>query len=137
MRLGAEAAWFSGSRGHGKPKPALQRPVCQPHQPASAAQPGSVEQGLQHCGAGGIAEGPRRFRSRRRAEDPEHKRDPGLPPFAAYDRHRLELARDALRDSAMSVKEIAFELGFNSPPHFSNWFPRRQGCAPRAFRARG
>jgi AraC-like DNA-binding protein len=34
------------------------------------------------------------------------------------------------------VKEIAYELGFSSLPHFSAWFRRRNGLSPRAFRAR-
>jgi AraC-like DNA-binding protein len=30
------------------------------------------------------------------------------------------------------VKETAYQLGFRSRPHFSTWFRRQQGSAPRA-----
>lgn len=60
--------------------------------------------------------------------------DLGVSPFQYYERRRLELARHALADSSLPIKEVAFELGFSSPPHFSNWFTERTGRSPRAWR---
>jgi AraC-like DNA-binding protein len=60
----------------------------------------------------------------------------GVSPFQYYESRRMELARHALAESALPVKEVAFELGFSSPPHFSNWFSERAGKSPRAWRAR-
>lgn len=63
------------------------------------------------------------------------RRELGMSPFHYYEQQRLEQARHALADSAMPVKEIGFELGFSSPPHFSNWFTEHEGLSPRAWRA--
>lgn len=65
------------------------------------------------------------------------KRETGESPFQYYDRLRLERARHALCETGMQVKEIAYELGFSSSPHFTNWFKKRQGEGPRIFRNRG
>lgn len=62
------------------------------------------------------------------------RREQGMSPFQYYEERRMELARHALKDSSLPIKEISFELGFSSPPHFSNWFTRRAGVSPRAWR---
>lgn len=64
------------------------------------------------------------------------QREMAKSPFQYYDERRLELARHALNDTAMPIKEIAYELGFSSSPHFSNWFKDKEGRSPRAWRAR-
>lgn len=43
-------------------------------------------------------------------------------------------ARRELKFSAKNVKEIAFELGFSEPFHFSNFFKREFGSSPTDFR---
>lgn len=58
----------------------------------------------------------------------------GMSPFQYYEERRMELAQRALKDSVLPIKEISFELGFSSPPHFSNWFSERTKCSPRAWR---
>lgn len=58
----------------------------------------------------------------------------GMSPFQYYDRQRLELARHALSESKLPVKEIGFELGFGSASHFSNWFTQRTKTGPRDYR---
>lgn len=64
------------------------------------------------------------------------RKEQGCSPFQYYEARRLELARHALRDSSLPVKEVAFELGFSSPPHFSNWFTERAGVSPREWRGK-
>jgi len=64
------------------------------------------------------------------------RREMGMSPFQYYDRQRLELARHALAESKLPVKEIGFELGFGSASHFSNWFGQRTKTGPRDYRMR-
>ena len=64
------------------------------------------------------------------------RREMGMSPFQYYDRQRLELARHALAESKLPVKEIGFELGFGSASHFSNWFGQRTKAGPRDYRMR-
>lgn len=65
------------------------------------------------------------------------ERETGMPPYAHYDRRRLEMAMHALRETAMPVKAVAYDLGFRAPSHFSNWFSKRTGSGPRSFRRGG
>lgn len=58
----------------------------------------------------------------------------GVSPFHYYERRRMELARHALQDSTLPVKEISFDLGFSLPSHFSRWFAERAGMPPGAWR---
>jgi len=62
------------------------------------------------------------------------KRETGLSPFNYYEHRRIELAREAVGESTMTFKEIAFDLGFGSSSHFSNWFRSRFGVNATAFR---
>lgn len=39
-----------------------------------------------------------------------------------------------LKFSNQSVKEIAFQLGFSEPEHFSNFFKSQAGCSPSGYR---
>jgi len=43
-------------------------------------------------------------------------------------------ARRMLRDTAMPIQAIAFELGFDTPSNFARSFKRWTGTSPRAFR---
>lgn len=49
------------------------------------------------------------------------------------DRITLE-AKRMLWHTALSVKEIAFELGFEEPEHFSGFFRKNAGVSPSSFR---
>lgn len=53
--------------------------------------------------------------------------------FLIQTRITLE-AKRLLRASEMSIKEIAFELGFNDLAYFSNFFKSQTGISPRGFR---
>jgi AraC-like DNA-binding protein len=53
-----------------------------------------------------------------------------------FERRRQAYAIAALQSSARTVKEVAYELGFSSLPHFSAWAKRRLGHSPRVFRTR-
>ena len=64
------------------------------------------------------------------------KNETGMSPFDCFERRRLNLARHALEDTEMPIKEIGYNLGFKSPSHFSNWFIRHERKSPRSYRNR-
>ena len=58
----------------------------------------------------------------------------GLSPNEYRIRMRISAARSMLCNSAMSVQEIAFRVGFTDPYYFSRCFCKMTGVSPRAFR---
>jgi len=46
----------------------------------------------------------------------------------------VEVAKDKIFDPDNSVSEIAYELGFKNPQHFSRMFKRRVGFSPSEYR---
>lgn len=52
-------------------------------------------------------------------------------------RRKLAAARSLLSASGSRVKEIAFQLGFLSSPHFSRWFHLSTGMTPSEWQVRG
>ncbi len=47
----------------------------------------------------------------------------------------IDMAKDKIFDPAKSINEIAFELGFKYPQHFSRFFKQRVGMSPNEYRA--
>lgn len=47
----------------------------------------------------------------------------------------IDLAKELMYDTTKSVSEIAFELGFKYPQHFTRLFKKRVGYSPKDFRA--
>ena len=47
---------------------------------------------------------------------------------------RLRAAQRLLTESRASIAEIAFEVGYASPAHLSEWFRRRMGESPSQWR---
>ena len=58
----------------------------------------------------------------------------GETPMNYLTRRRLKLACRLLRETALSISEIAFRCGFNDSNYFSKRFLAEFGCTPRAFR---
>lgn len=58
----------------------------------------------------------------------------GTSPYDYLMRRRIEEACLMLRHTAFSVKEIASRLNFADPYYFSNYFKRKTGLAPLAYR---
>lgn len=56
-------------------------------------------------------------------------------PHQYLRRRRMERACRLLRDSALPVTEICFEVGFESLGSFSRLFKNRFGTSPQKFRA--
>lgn len=59
-----------------------------------------------------------------------------LPPKAFYNMRRLEAAFALLGDMSRSVADIAYDLGFSAPPHFTRFMRANTGWTPSAYRAR-
>ncbi len=57
-------------------------------------------------------------------------------PFQFWNHRRLEAACVHLQGDALSIKEIAFELGFVQLSQFSSWFRLAMKESPRGFRQR-
>jgi AraC-like DNA-binding protein len=60
----------------------------------------------------------------------------GLPPVQYHMQLRLQKAQDLLTTSSLTVKEIAYHLGFNSRFYFTRLFTQKTGITPTAFRAK-
>lgn len=56
----------------------------------------------------------------------------GLMSYVSH--QRLERASFLLKNSSMSITDIAFQVGFNSRQHFSFTFEKRYGMSPREYR---
>lgn len=60
----------------------------------------------------------------------------GFTSNSYYQHRRLLCARQLLKASDKTIKEIAFALGFSSVSHFSTWFSKRAGTNPQEYRER-
>lgn len=58
----------------------------------------------------------------------------GQSPHQYVLERRMERARTLLRETATPIAEIALSTGFSSQSHLSNWFRRRVGVSPAAYR---
>lgn len=58
----------------------------------------------------------------------------GMAPYAFVIHRRVERARELLRNSQMTITEVALACGFSSSSHLSNVFRREAGTTPRKYR---
>jgi AraC-like DNA-binding protein len=58
----------------------------------------------------------------------------GRPPARAFMHYKMEFAAQALRRSAIPIKEISHRLGFQNQYHFSRVFRRHLGAPPSSYR---
>lgn len=58
----------------------------------------------------------------------------GKSPMEHVTEMRMELAKNLLESTALSMKEIAERIGYNDPLYFSSVFRKFTGMSPRAFR---
>ncbi len=58
----------------------------------------------------------------------------GITPYAYLISQRIQLAKNLLVSTKMSVKEIAKHLCFSSEYYFSNYFKQYVGVSPRGYR---
>lgn len=62
------------------------------------------------------------------------KRHYHITPYAYYSSLRVEKASELLKTTKLSVKEIAFRLGFADEHYFSAAFKQQTGLSPSEFR---
>ena len=58
----------------------------------------------------------------------------GKSPMEHLTEMRMELAKNLLESTDLSIKEIAGRVGYNDPLYFSSVFRKFSGMSPRAFR---
>lgn len=58
----------------------------------------------------------------------------GVSPKRYHTRLRLEHGKRLLRETDMSITEIADALGFDNPFHLSNWFKKQMQLSPSKWR---
>ena len=63
------------------------------------------------------------------------RRHLGRNALSVLQKRQLLEAKRLVRTTDRSFKEIAFELGFSDPAHFSNFFRKQTGLSPAAFRS--
>ena len=61
----------------------------------------------------------------------------GLTPGAQITRLRLARARELLESTALTIREIAFAVGYSDEFYFSRRFHHHYGLSPRGFRTLG
>ncbi len=57
-----------------------------------------------------------------------------LSPFEYLIQLRLQRAMQLLRNSRLTISQIAFEVGFNDSNYFTRQFKKRKGASPLAYR---
>ena len=62
------------------------------------------------------------------------KKETGKSPQEHIQLKIMDLAKDRIFDTSKSVSEIAFELGFKHPQHFSRMFKNETGLTPHEYR---
>ncbi len=62
------------------------------------------------------------------------KQSMGVPPHQYVIQQRVERAKQFLKQTELSIAEIAFLCGFNSHSHLSKWFRQLTGMTPKAYR---
>lgn len=64
----------------------------------------------------------------------QFRNEMGLPPYQFLVNLRLDKAQALLRDTRLSIAEIAFECGFSHQEHLTRLFRRRFDTTPAAYR---
>jgi len=54
---------------------------------------------------------------------------------AVLQRAKFDAARELLKEPDVKITDVAFETGFQHPPHFSRFFRQLAGVTPREYRA--
>ena len=62
------------------------------------------------------------------------KKETGKSPQEYIQRKLINKAKDMLFDKDRSINEVAYELGFKYPQHFSRFFKKSVGISPNEFR---
>ena len=66
----------------------------------------------------------------------QFREEVGMSPIRYHEHERLHRASHMLRDTDLSIADVAAAVGFDDPFYFSNRFRKQFGSSPRAFRAK-
>jgi AraC-like DNA-binding protein len=58
----------------------------------------------------------------------------GFSPKSYHTECRMNMAKNLLSSTSLSVSDISDEMGYSSPFHFSNVFSQKIGCRPKKWR---
>lgn len=62
------------------------------------------------------------------------KKETGKSPQEYIQNKIIDLAKEKIMGSEMTVNQIAYELGFQYPQHFTRIFKKKVGCTPSEYR---
>ena len=62
------------------------------------------------------------------------KKETGVSALKHIQQKMLDVAKERVFDTSRSISEIAYELGFQYPQHFSRRFKKMTGCTPNEYR---
>jgi AraC family transcriptional activator of pobA len=62
------------------------------------------------------------------------KKETGITAQEYIQSRLIEIAKEKLFDYSKSVSEVAYELGFRYPQHFTRLFKQKVGLSPSEFR---
>lgn len=62
------------------------------------------------------------------------KKETGKTAIAYIQKHLIDVAKEEILGSQKSVSEIAYQLGFQYPQHFTRIFKKAVGCTPKVYR---
>ncbi|MFD2572456.1 helix-turn-helix domain-containing protein [Spirosoma soli] len=63
------------------------------------------------------------------------KKETGKSALEYIQLHLIDLAKERIFDTSKSVGEIAYELGFKYPQHFTRFFKQKVGVSPAEYRS--
>ncbi|MGG5208113.1 helix-turn-helix domain-containing protein [Chryseobacterium sp. MIQD13] len=58
----------------------------------------------------------------------------GQPPIEHIQQYIIQSAKSKLRETKLSINEIAYSLGFEYPTYFTRFFRKKTGISPKIFR---
>lgn len=61
----------------------------------------------------------------------------GTSPIDHIHQGIIQLAKNKLRDTSLSISEIGYSLGFEYPTYFARFFRKKTGLSPKHFRNHG
>jgi AraC-like DNA-binding protein len=62
------------------------------------------------------------------------KKETGSSPQEHIQARMIDMAKERIFDTEKSISEVAYELGFRYPQHFTRLFKQKVGVSPNEYR---